>query len=240
MKQEKILILEDSKEIRELIAIYLNKEGFQVIEAETGFEALKLFETEQPDLLLVDITLQGMDGAAVCAEIRQYSNVPIIFVTARKDSEEIVQGLEMGADDYITKPFDPVVLVARVKANLRRAPIFSRAQLYKQEDKKNHILSYDGLEINTETMEVRLQGTKLLLSAKETQLLMFLAKRPEQVFAQEELYRQIWGAESYSDTRTVSVHISSLRKKLESNPELPQYIHNVRGLGYKFSAATGH
>lgn len=239
MTQEKILVLEDSKEIRELVAIYLAKEGFRVIEAETGLEALKLFETEQPDLLLVDISLQDMDGTAVCAEIRNYSNVPIIFVTARKDSEEIVQGLEMGADDYITKPFDPVVLVARVKANLRRAPIFSRAHLYKQEEKKNRILSYQGLEINTETMEVFLHGAKLLLSAKETQLLMFLAKRPDQVFSQEELYRQIWGAESYSDTRTVSVHISSLRKKLESSPELPQYIHNVRGLGYKFSAAAG-
>lgn len=235
MTAEKLLVAEDDQEIRELITLYLKKHGFQVIVAEDGLEALRLFERELPELVLLDINLPMIDGFGVCREIRKVSNVPVVFISCRNDSEDVVTGLEIGGDDYITKPFDPVVVLARVQANLRRAPIFNRSLVHQTKNEPMDMLYYGGLTIDIKNYDVHLDGASVPLSAKEIQLLFFLAQNPNQVFTTEQLYHQVWGAESNSDTRTVLVHISSLRKKIEPSPVSPKFIHNIRGIGYKFS-----
>ncbi|TBL81553.1 response regulator transcription factor [Paenibacillus thalictri] len=238
MADERILLVEDDQEIRELIRLYLRSGGFQVISAVSGEEGLRLLEEEKPELVLLDIYLPGIDGFEVCKAIRKMSNVPIIFISCRKDSDDIVQGLELGGDDYIVKPFDPVVVVARVQANLRRAPIFHRAwQAEKKAEHKRKLISFEGLEIDLTQFCVFVNKDQVTLSAKEMQLLVFLAQNPNQVFTAEELYRAIWGVESNSDTRTVLVHISSIRRKIEANPQFPRYIQNIRGIGYKFNSS---
>jgi DNA-binding response OmpR family regulator len=234
---EKLLVAEDDQEIRELISLYLKKHGFQVIVAEDGLNALRLFERELPELVLLDINLPMIDGFGVCREIRKVSNVPVIFISCRNDSEDVVTGLEIGGDDYITKPFDPVVVLARVQANLRRAPIFNRSLVHASRNETADVLHYGALVIDIKNYAVQLDSVPIPLSAKEIQLLFFLSQNPNQVFTTDQLYHQVWGAESNSDTRTVLVHISSLRKKIEPLPTSPKYIHNIRGIGYKFSPA---
>lgn len=235
MTADKLLVAEDDQEIGELMALYLKKQGFQVILAEDGLEALRLFERELPELVLLDINLPMIDGFGVCREIRKVSNVPVIFISCRNDSEDVVTGLEIGGDDYITKPFDPVVVLARVQANLRRAPLFNRSFVKSSRSDPADILYYGNLSIDIKNYAVHLDGVAVPLSAKEIQLLFFLAQNPNHVFTTEQLYHQVWGAESNSDTRTVLVHISSLRKKIEPSPSSPKFIHNIRGIGYKFS-----
>ncbi|MDF2924333.1 MAG: two component transcriptional regulator, winged helix family [Paenibacillaceae bacterium] len=235
MSTEKLLVAEDDQEIRDLIVLYLKKQGYQVIVAGDGLEALRQFEKELPDLVLLDINLPMIDGFGVCREIRRVSNVPVIFISCRKDSEDVVNGLEIGGDDYITKPFDPVIVLARVQANLRRAPIFNRSFTQPQRAESPDLLNYGGLTIDIKKYDVHLDGVSVPLSAKEIQLLFFLAQHPNQVFTTDQLYHRVWGAESNSDTRTVLVHISSLRKKIEPSPVSPKFIHNIRGIGYKFS-----
>lgn len=235
MASEKLLVAEDDQEIRELMVLYLEKHGFRVAVAEDGLEALRLFERELPDLVLLDINLPMIDGFGVCREIRKVSNVPVIFVSCRNDSEDVVNGLEIGGDDYVTKPFDPVVVLARVQANLRRAPIFNRSRPQYVRPEATEVLQFGSLTIDLKNYSVKLNGAAVPLSAKEIQLLFFLAQNPNQVFTTDQLYHQVWGAESNSDTRTVLVHISSLRKKIEPNTESPKFIHNIRGIGYKFS-----
>lgn len=235
MAPEKLLIVEDDQEIRDLIVLYLKKHGYQVIVAGDGLEALQLFERELPELVLLDINLPLIDGFGVCREIRRVSNVPVLFISCRNDSEDVVNGLELGGDDYIAKPFDPAVVLARVQANLRRAPIFNRSLVHPARNESMDILSYGGLSIDIKKYDVHLDGVYVPLSAKEIQLLFFLAQHPNQVFTTDQLYHRVWGAESNSDTRTVLVHISSLRKKIEPSPVSPKFIHNIRGIGYKFS-----
>ncbi|TVY07699.1 response regulator transcription factor [Paenibacillus cremeus] len=238
MSGDRILLVEDDKEIRDLIRLYLTSSDYQVITAENGLEGLKQFELHNPDLVLLDIFLPEMDGFEVCQQIRSVSNVPIVFISCRKDSDDIVQGLALGGDDYITKPFDPVVVVARVRANLRRAPIFRRSQYEAGGTKpERSVVKYGSLEIDFIHYQVRLNGSIVLMSAKEMQLLMHLVRYPDQVFTAEEIYTRVWGEDSNSDTRTVLVHISSIRKKIESNPAIPQYIQNIRGIGYKFNSS---
>jgi DNA-binding response OmpR family regulator len=232
---ELILLVEDDREISSLIELYLRKQGFDVVVAEAGEEALTQFGNSSPALILLDINLDGMSGFTVCKEIREVSNVPIVFISCNKDSDDIVEGLKMGADDYITKPFDPEVMVARVEANLRRAPIFRRGAAPTKKDELR-ILSFDGLTVDLVNFQVHVNGIHVPLSAKEVQLLIFLARQPDQVFSLDELYQNIWGADSISDTRTVMVHISSLRKKLETPIAQFKYIHNIRGIGYKFNS----
>lgn len=234
---EKLLVAEDDQEIRELVALYMKKHGFQVVVAEDGLGALRLFEQELPDLVLLDINLPMVDGFGVCKEIRKVSNVPVVFISCRNGSADVVKGLEIGGDDYITKPFDPSVMLARVQANLRRAPLFNRCMGDNIRHDTQEVLQYGELTIDTRNYEVNLRGTVVPLSAKEIQLLFFLARNPNQVFTTEQLYHKVWGAESNSDTRTVLVHISSLRKKIEPHPTSPKFIHNIRGIGYKFGAA---
>jgi DNA-binding response OmpR family regulator len=235
MASEKLLVAEDDQEIRELMVLYLEKNGFNVVAAEDGLAALRLFEQELPQLVLLDINLPMIDGFGVCREIRKVSNVPVIFISCRNDSEDVVNGLEIGGDDYVTKPFDPAVVLARVQANLRRAPIFNRSRTQTVRSEPSELLQFEELSVDLKNYAVRLGGVPVPLSAKEIQLLFFLAQNPNQVFTTEQLYAHVWGADSNSDTRTVLVHISSLRKKIEPSGAASKFIHNIRGIGYKFS-----
>lgn len=233
MKNEKILIVEDEEDIRALLKLYLVPGGYEVLEAGDAAAALDLFAAAEPDLILLDLGLPDMDGFAICSELRTYSNVPIVILSCRGDSDDVVQGLELGADDYIVKPFDPEVVLARIQANLRRSAIFRRDRKW-ENGAKEEMLQCDGLEIDLARFQVLLDGKPVPLVTKELQLLIHMAKHPGIVFTLEELYREVWGAEAHRDTRTVIVHLSNLRKKLEPHPLQPRYIHNIRGVGYKF------
>lgn len=222
---EKILVIEDDREIRELIELYLKSNHYQVLLASDGQEGLELAENANPDLVILDILLPPKNGFEVCHQIRKKSNVPIIFLTCKQDSEDIIKGLNLGGDDYLTKPFDPGILIARVKALLRRSGT---------EEKRN--LIFDDLEIDLLGYTIRLKGYELPLSAKERKLLLFFAQHPNQVFSLEQIYQKIWGKDSYGDTRTVMVHLSNIRKKMEVDPTKPKYIQNIRGLGYMFQS----
>lgn len=227
MWQNKILVVEDDPNIRELIELYLTKHNYQVLLAQDGEQALQLFAQESPELLILDVMLPTIDGLEICKRIRAISYVPILFLSSKSNSEDIVTGLEAGGDTYLAKPFDPSVLVAKVKAHLRR-------QSYTQQE--TSLLKFAELEINLESYEVRSNGVLLTLSAKELQLLLLLAQNPNQVFSVEQIYSQVWGPYEYSDTRTVMVHMSHLRKKIEIDPFNPRHIITVRGFGYKFLA----
>lgn len=234
-----VLIVEDDSEIRELIRLYLNKNGYRTAEAQDGITAVQMFETVEPDLVLLDIHLPGASGLEVCEQIRSVSNVPIVFVSARGEAEDIVNGLNLGADDYIPKPFDPAVVVARVKANLRRAPIYRR---YSAPEKMLDAAASggvsSGIRIDTKKMTVHVDGREVRLSAKEFQLLAFLASRQDEVFSASELYEQVWGSDTNDDPRTVMVHIYNMRKKLEADPAAPRYIVSVRGMGYRYRGSS--
>ncbi|MEK8131129.1 response regulator transcription factor [Paenibacillus filicis] len=235
MQEQRILLVEDDKEISALIQLYLDSHGYRVQTSRDGRDGLHQFVQMSPDLVLLDIGLPGMNGLELCESIRRVSNVPIIFISCNTENEDIIRGLGLGADDYMTKPFDPKVLIARVEANLRRAPVFHRSPPPpKLSDYRK--LTFGGLEIDISNYTVRLRGVLVNVSTKEMQILLFMAQHPDQIFTAEELYRQVWGTESYSDTRTVVVHISSLRKKIEVHPSEPLLIQNVRGYGYKFNS----
>lgn len=233
-----VLIVEDDKEIRELIRLYLVRSGFRVEEANDGVSALRVFESARPDLVLLDIQLPGTDGLALCEQLRSVSNVPIVFVSARGEAEDIVYGLSLGADDYIPKPFDPAVVVARVKANLRRAPIYRRYDAPLPAPSRERTIPSEGIHIDTRKMTVHADGQEVRMSAKEFMLLAFLASRPDEVFSASELYEHVWGSDSNDDPRTVMVHIYNIRKKLEQDPANPRYIISVRGMGYRYEGAA--
>ncbi|MCL6638298.1 MAG: response regulator transcription factor [Firmicutes bacterium] len=234
MPDKKILLVEDEAEIRDLLKLYLNKEGYQVIPAGDGLEAIRLYELEQPDLVILDVLLPRLDGYQVCRELRKYSNVPILFISCMKESGDIIQGLKLGGDDYVTKPFDPNVLLARVEAKLRRAPIFRRT-LTARESPDQPVLIYGNLEIDLLNYQVRVEGNQVSLSAKELQLLIFLASHPNRVFTAADLYNKVWGYDGVGDLRTVMTHVSNIRKKIKSGPSCPERIQNIRGIGYKFT-----
>ncbi|WP_280770425.1 response regulator transcription factor [Salipaludibacillus daqingensis] len=227
MGENKILIVEDDQDIRELTSLYLQKKGFDVFTAENGVVALEMAKEESPELILLDVLLPGMEGFDVCKKLREHTEVPIIFMSCKRSSNDKVRGLNAGGDDYITKPFDLAELEARIKANLRRNVSLSRP-------KKNRILSSGGVSIDLNSFDVYVKGNQVSLYAKELQLLLLFLKNPNQVFSSEQLYNQIWGVDQYGDLKTVSVHIRNLRKKIEENPANPAYIQTVRGFGYKF------
>lgn len=230
-----VLIVEDDNEIRELLRLYLLKNGFRTVEATDGLSALREFEDKQPNLVLLDIQLPGLSGLEVCEQIRSVSNVPIVFVSARGEAEDIVHGLDLGADDYIPKPFDPAVVVARVRANMRRAPLYRRYEAAPGAGRLlEPVIPAQGLHIDAKKMTVYADGLEVRLSAKEFQLLTYMANRPYEVFSASELYEQVWGRDSNDDPRTVMVHIYNMRKKLEHNPAEPRYLVSVRGMGYRY------
>ena len=225
MGKQKILIVDDDLHIAELISLYMMKDGYETEEVYDGREAIKKAESFQPDLILLDLMLPGMDGYQVCTEIRKTSRVPIIMLTAKGETFDKVLGLELGADDYIVKPFDPKELVARVKAVLRRYEP-------KQEETDKNLLKYDGLEINLSNYSVSYHGKTLEFPPKEFELLSFLAQHPNRVFTREQLLDRIWGYEYVGDTRTVDVHVKRIREKL--NSEDAWGIITVWSVGYKF------
>lgn len=230
----KILVVDDEPEMTELISLYLQREGYHVHTADNGSDALAIASAVRPDLILLDILLKGIDGIEVCQQLRRYSDVPILFLSCKSDDTDIIHGLSVGGDDYITKPFSPSQLVARVKAHLRRS-----ARLSGMQPDEEETIRFDGLVIDLAGRTVEVNGKPVALSAKEFDLLAFLAKTPNRVFELDLLYREVWGTDSMGDTRTLMVHISNLRKKIENNPANPKWIVNVRGVGYKFNAKEG-
>lgn len=230
MQGKKILVVDDETEINQLISLYLMKEGFKVNTLEHGNQVIKFVKTQKPDLIILDILLPGLDGIELCRELRKFTQIPILFVSCKTDDMDIILSLEVGGDDYITKPFSPGQLVARVKANLRRNLLLTNP-LKEREDK----LVYKGLEINLANHHVMLEGADISLSSKEFDLLVIMAQNPHRVFKIDDLYQRIWGSDSFGDTRTLIVHISNLRKKIEPDITKPKYIITVRGVGYKFN-----
>ena len=225
--KQKILIIDDDNNIAELISLYLTKECFETRIVNDGEQALKEFTAFQPDLLLLDLMLPGIDGYQVCREIRHSSDVPIIMLSAKGETFDKVLGLELGADDYIIKPFDSKELVARVRAVLRRSKAKQPAAPISEKS-----VSYPDLTINLTNYSFTYMGKQVDMPPKELELLYFLAASPNQVFTREQLLDHIWGYEYIGDTRTVDVHIKRLREKIKDNPSWS--IATVWGIGYKF------
>ncbi|WP_079911129.1 response regulator transcription factor [Paenibacillus sp. 32352] len=229
MPAEKILIVDDEPEIIELIRLYLIKEGYEVISTDSGTGAMEYMEQHKPDMVILDVLLPGMDGIEICRQIRRNYDIPILFISCKSEDMDIILGLSIGGDDYVTKPFSPSQLVARVKAHLRR-----KQQLDQQKEESQQ-LSFPGLEIDLLSRNVWVNGTIAPLSSKEFDLLALMAKKPNKVVPIEQLYKMAWGVDSNGDTRTLLVHISNLRKKIEPNPTEPVFVQTVRGVGYKFN-----
>lgn len=227
-EKQKILVVDDDQHIAELISLYLMKDGYDTQEVYDGKQALEVVTTYEPDLILLDLMLPGMDGYQVCAEVRKTSKVPIIMLTAKGETFDKVLGLELGADDYIVKPFDPKELVARVKAVLRRYEAGSA----KEEKDDGQVLRYPDLEINLSNYTVMYHGKNVDFPPKEFELLHFLASNPKRVFTREQLLDRIWGYEYAGDTRTVDVHVKRIREKLNQDDEWG--IRTVWSVGYKF------
>ena len=224
----KILVVDDEEPILELLRFNLEKEGYQVCVAKDGQEALERVEKEQPDLLVLDVMLPGMDGLEVCRVLRlnpRFQQIPIIMLTAKGEEIDTVLGLELGADDYMTKPFSPRELLARIKARLRRlnSPDEAVAQIIRGE-----------LRIDVTGFRVHVRGAETELTPKEFELLRVFATHPGKVYSRDELLERIWGYEYDGDTRTVDVHVRHLRLKVEKDPSNPEYIETLRGIGYRF------
>lgn len=231
MKMENlILVVDDEKPIVEILKMNLIKSGYRVIEAYDGDEAVKKALSEEPDLILLDVMLPKQDGFSVCKNIRATSSVPIIMLTARDEEVDKILGLELGADDYITKPFSLRELMARVKANLRRT------QFAEASDEKGEILTFGDLSIDLDKYEVKKRGSVIELTFREFELLKFLATKSGKIFSRENLLNKVWDYEFYGDVRTVDVTIRRLREKIEDNPSIPSYIMTKRGVGYYFGA----
>jgi phosphate regulon transcriptional regulator PhoB len=221
----KVLVVDDEESVRELIELYLTKEGFDVILAKDGKEALRLNGEHHPDLIVLDLMLPGLDGWEVCKQIRSASRVPIIMLTARAEEVDRVVGLELGADDYVVKPFSPREMVARVKAVLRRGSAGPEEQ---------ETLTFPGLRIDRTQHRLEVDGEEVHLTPTEFRLLWCLASQPGRVFSRAELLDKIWGYDSESDARTVDVHIKRLRQKTKAAEKRSFAITTVWGLGYKF------
>lgn len=233
VSKQKILIVDDDNNIAELISLYLTKECYDTQIVNDGEEALRAFETFRPNLILLDLMLPGMDGYQVCREIRHNSDVPIIMLSAKGEVFDKVLGLELGADDYIIKPFDSKELVARVKAVLRR---FQAARPVPAAPSNIKCVEYPDLIVNQTNYSVIYQGKAIDMPPKELELLYFLASSPNQVFTREQLLDHIWGYEYIGDTRTVDVHIKRLREKIKDHESWS--ISTVWGIGYKFEVKT--
>ena len=225
MEENNVLIADDDNNISELIKVYFEKDGFQTVVAHDGKQAVELFKSEAPSIVILDVMMPEMDGWQVCREIRRVSNIPIIMLTAKGETFDKVLGLELGADDYMVKPFDPKELIARVKAVLRRSET--------KETNTEKELVFPNLTINLTNYELKINGTITEVPPKELELLYFLASNPNRVFTREQLLEQVWGFDYFGDSRTVDVHIKRLREKLEGI-EGNWSLKTVWGVGYKF------
>jgi phosphate regulon transcriptional regulator PhoB len=229
MPPKKILVVEDEPDIRKLVHYNLAQERFMVLEAEDGEKALKTIQREKPDLIILDLMLPGLSGLELCRNLRQRpetAQLPILMLTAKASEADRVVGLEMGADDYLTKPFSPRELVARVKAILRRAELAATAPVEAYER--------GPLKINFSTYETFVKGKAIRLTLKEFELLRFLVQNPNRVLSRDQILDRVWGNETFVDPRTVDVHIRRLRKAVEENDTKPKWVLTVRGVGYKF------
>lgn len=224
MDQIKVLIIEDDVSIVEILRLYLQREGFAVYTSLKAADGIRLMEEITPHIVLLDINLPDKNGFELARKYREISNGILIFITGEKTKTTIIQGFDIGCDDYVTKPFDPPELIARIKAQLRRSGMAT-----------SKVLRVGDLTINFTNKSVYKNDEKIELFIKERMLLFYLAEHPNQVFSTEQLYDNIWGIDYNTDLKTVSVHISTLRKKIEDNPKKPRYIETVRGFGYKFS-----
>lgn len=229
MEQKKVLIIEDEKSISDIIKFNLIKEGFAVDTAYDGQDGLNKALSGSPDIILLDVMLPLMDGFAVCKKVRETSAVPIVMLTAKEEEVDKVLGLELGADDYITKPFGMRELIARIKANIRRTELMTSKQ-----DAPSNIKEFGNLAIDLNRYEVRKDGRTLELTLREFELLKYLAEREDKVFSREQLLEEVWGYEYYGDIRTVDVTVRRLREKLEDDSSAPKYIMTKRGIGYYF------
>lgn len=226
----KILVADDEQSIREILRIYLENEGYEVIEAEDGADALRKIELDKPDLVLLDIMMPILDGIEVCRQVRKHHDIPIIMATAKDADDDRILGLEMGADDYVTKPFNNRELMARVKAVLRRSSL--QEEPVKVAKKS---VALDGLIIDVESFTVTAFGKNVVLTTREFELLYHLASNPNKAFSRNQLLEEIWGYSYYSDTRTVDTHIKRIRQKLTVPADCVWDIETVWGLGYKFT-----
>ena len=218
----RILVVDDDEALAEMIGIVLRNDGFDPVFCGDGAQALEVFRSSKPDLVLLDLMLPGMDGIEVCRQVRAESDVPIVMLTAKSDTADVVRGLESGADDYVPKPFKPAELVARVRARLR--PVDSKAP---------ETLSIGEISIDVAGHSVSRGSERIALTPLEFDLLVALARKPWQVFTREMLLEQVWGYRHAADTRLVNVHVQRLRSKIERDPEAPEIVLTVRGVGYK-------
>ena len=230
---ERILVVDDEATIVQLVAYNLRRAGYDVITASNGEEAIRLFRAETPDLVILDVMMPGLDGFEVCKELRKESDTPIVMLTARGEEIDRVIGFEIGADDYVTKPFSPRELVGRAKAILRR----SRREPEPEAKPNSDTLTFGAFSVNFVTYEVLRNGERVDLTPTEFQILKVLAQNPGRVYSREELVDRVMGSDFFGDVRTIDVHIRHLRAKIEANPSDPKLIETVRGAGYKFSGA---
>ena len=227
-----ILICDDEKDIVNALKIYLNDTNYQLFEAYTGKEALEIVEKENIHLILLDIMMPEMDGITAMAKIREFSNVPIILLTAKSEDRDKVLGLNVGADDYVTKPFNPVELLARVKSQLRRYTQLGGANITPE------VLMIGGIALNDKTKIVTVDGEKISLTPKEYDILKLFMENPGRVMSPKEIYRQVWKEAPFGTDNTVAVHIRHLREKIEINPTEPRYLKVVFGQGYKLEVGV--
>ena len=226
----KILIAEDEQDIAELLKLYLENEGYCVFCAGNGVEALKILEREDISLAVLDIMMPRMDGYELTRRIRETSNIPILILSARDKSNDKILGLNLGADDYMAKPFDPLEIVARVNSNLRR---FYQLNTEKQKREESYILKVGDLSLDTQTLVLKKKGEEVLLTPMEYKILALLMKKPGTIYTKVQIYESTSGEYFESDDNTIMVHISNLRDKIEDNPKNPRYIKTIRGVGYK-------
>ena len=227
---QNILVCDDDKQIVEAIDIYLTGEGYHVIKAYDGYEALEILDSTPVDLMIVDVMMPGLDGIRTTLKVRETSSIPIIILSAKSEDNDKILGLNIGADDYITKPFNPLELVARVKSHIRR---YTQLGNMNQQQSGEQIYKCGGLTINDDNKEVQVDGETIKLTPIEYNILLLLVKNAGKVFSIDEIYEQIWNEEAIGADNTVAVHIRHIREKIEINPREPRYLKVVWGVGYK-------
>ena len=230
MEMNHVLVVEDDKEIREGVEIYLKSQGYEVFQAADGVEGLEVIEKEDIHLAIVDIMMPRMDGISMVVKLREKYDFPVIFLSAKSEEVDKIMGLNMGADDYVTKPFTPMELLARVNSQLRRYRRFLERLGDKEENSRIHTIG--GLEINEDTVEVTVDGEPVKMTPIEYKILLLLMKNPGRVFSAEEIYERVWN-ERAINTDTIMVHVRNIREKIEVNPREPKYLKVVWGVGYK-------
>ncbi|AKR36126.1 response regulator transcription factor [Bacillus cereus] len=227
MQKEKILIVDDDIEIRKIVSIYLKNEGYEIIDASDAIEALETLRNTTIDLIILDIMLPKMDGIEACLKIREQYQMPIIFLSAKDEDIDKIQGLMSGAEDYITKPFNPLELMARIKSQLRRY------RVYQTEEVKQFIHEIGHLKVDEETRQVFIRNEEVRLTPKEFDILSLLVRNKGKVFSVEKIYEMVWEDSFYKSDNTVMVHITKIREKIEENPRQPVYLKTVWGVGYR-------